>query len=121
MALVGAGNFIYYFTRQARGKRLTTAVVVVGMVILAFAIAIMVNWLANRYNRGWDLTSTKMYSISPKTKQVVQNLQSPVRFVHVYYSTEGQYRLVKKYLEQYQAYNPSMVKVEQINPDRDLA
>ncbi len=119
MGLIGAGNFLYYFIRQAEGKRVLTGAVVAGMLLVSLVIAVLVNFVANRHNTSWDLTSTKYYSISEKTVNILKNLNTPVRLLYIHYSKDESYTLVRKYLEAYRNENSEMVSIAFVDPDRD--
>ncbi len=118
IALLGAGNFIYYFSRQTKGERFMTGVMVAAMILVAFVIAVMVNYLAYRHPTSWDLTSTQMYSLSDKTKDILRNLKKDVKLTFIYYEMDEEYAVVSKILDKYRSYS-TKIKVERLNPDRD--
>ena len=47
--------------------------------IIVLAALVMVNWLANRYNKTYDTTSNKRFTLSNETKKVVDGLKSTQR------------------------------------------
>lgn len=50
------------------------------VVNIAFmCLLVMVNFLASRYHRRWDLTETRRYTLSPETVQILRSLRAPVR------------------------------------------
>ncbi len=51
-------------------------------VLIVLAILSAANYLANLYNKTYDATSTKLFSLSDQTKKVVGNLKAPVK---IYY------------------------------------
>jgi len=62
--------------RNARYGTLAGVSVIVGLGILVAA-----NYLSNRQNKRWDLTSNKQYSLSDQTVKLLQDLKSPVKFL----------------------------------------
>lgn len=44
--------------------------------IIIVAVLVMVNWLANRYNKTVDTTSNKRFTLSQETKKIVKDLKS---------------------------------------------
>ena len=60
-----------------RGARYT--VTSLTLVVLAAGIAVAVNVLAHRYDKRWDLTASRQYSLSEQSVQVVRNLDRDVK------------------------------------------
>jgi ABC-type uncharacterized transport system involved in gliding motility auxiliary subunit len=97
-------------TRQTRYT--LYAGVYIALVVAILAIA---NFLANRYNKSFDSTSNKFYSLSPQTEKVVKNLKDDVRIT--YFDKGDQFRAARDLLERYATLSPK-VKVEYIDPDK---
>jgi len=51
--------------------------------VIVLAALVMVNWLANRYNKPFDTTSNKRYTLSEETKKVVDGLKSDVTITYI--------------------------------------
>ena len=51
--------------------------------IIVIAVLVMVNWLANRYNRSYDTTSNKRFTLSQETKKVVKGLKSDATITYI--------------------------------------
>ena len=51
--------------------------------IIVIAALILVNWLANRYNKTYDTTSNKQFTLSPETKKIVKNLKSNATITYI--------------------------------------
>lgn len=51
--------------------------------IIVLAALVMVNWLANRYNKTYDTTSNKRYTLSSETKKVVDGLKSDATITYI--------------------------------------
>ncbi len=51
--------------------------------IIVIAALILVNWLANRYNKSYDTTSNKQFTLSPETKKIVKNLKGTATITYI--------------------------------------
>jgi ABC-type uncharacterized transport system involved in gliding motility auxiliary subunit len=51
--------------------------------IIVLAALVLVNWLANRYNKPFDTTANKRYTLSQETKKVVDGLKSDVTITYI--------------------------------------
>ena len=51
--------------------------------IVVIAALILVNWLANRYNKSFDTTSNKQFTLSDETKKIVKGLKSDATIVYL--------------------------------------
>jgi ABC-type uncharacterized transport system involved in gliding motility auxiliary subunit len=87
-------------------------------VLLAVALTIMVNWLGARHYLSADWTSSKMYSISDKTRGVLSSLDEEIRVVVFMTPASPLYDQVFELLNRYAA-GSSKVKVEYIDPDKE--
>ncbi len=84
--------------------------------LVALAIAVSVNYFANRYTRHWDLTPNKKYSLSPQTQRMLKNLN---RDITVYvFDRERAFRDRRDLLDQY-ASASRRITVRYVDPDRD--
>jgi len=50
--------------------------------VVVLAILSAANYLADRYNKTYDATSNKLYTLSDQTKKVVGNLKQDVKFLY---------------------------------------
>jgi ABC-type uncharacterized transport system involved in gliding motility auxiliary subunit len=89
------------------------ATIYILVVIAAVAVA---NVLADRYNKSFDATSNKRYSLSDQTAKVVKGLKQDARII--YFNQTTQFREGKDLLDQYANLSPK-VKVEYIDPDKN--
>jgi ABC-type uncharacterized transport system involved in gliding motility auxiliary subunit len=87
-------------------------------VVLAVALTIMVNWLAARHYHSADWTSSKMYSISDKTRSILSDLGEEIRVVVFMTPASPLYDQVFELLNRYAAASDK-VKVEYIDPDKE--
>ncbi|MFL6351887.1 MAG: GldG family protein [Bryobacteraceae bacterium] len=51
--------------------------------IVVIAVLVMINWLANRYNKSYDTTSNKRFTLSQETKKVVKGLKSDATITYI--------------------------------------
>ena len=87
--------------RQARygaTASLYTIIVIAGLVII--------NWLANRYNKTVDVTSNKQYTLSQETQRVVKNLKQDATITYID-KAEG-FNTAKPMLERYSNISPKV-------------
>ena len=99
--------------RARQTKYAAYATIYILVVIAAVAVA---NVLADRYNKSFDATSNKRYSLSDQTAKVVKGLKQDVRII--YFNQTTQFREGKDLLDQYAKLSPK-VKVEYIDPDKN--
>lgn len=84
-------------------------------VTVVLAILVVANVLANRYNKSYDSTSNKRYSLSPQTAKIVKGLKQPATIT--YYDQATRFGQAKDQLDQYANLSPK-VHVEYIDPDK---
>src|SRR6185312_4412365 len=51
--------------------------------IIVIAVLVLVNWLANRYNKTYDTTSNKRFTLSQETQKMAQNLKSDATITYI--------------------------------------
>lgn len=91
------------------------------LMILAFVgILVMVNALSNRHHWRWDVTSSKQFSISEQTVNVLKGLTEPVKVIGFFstanpYQAESQLQL-ENLLKSYQLHTDKL-SFEFIDPD----
>jgi ABC-type uncharacterized transport system involved in gliding motility auxiliary subunit len=95
--------------RQARYGSLAAA-----SVLLVVGILAAINYIGTRYNRRWDLTSARQFSLSDQTKKVLQDLKEPVR-IRVFARSDDQ--RFRDRLDQY-TYQSKLVTTEYIDPEK---
>ena len=97
-------------SRQTKYTGYVTAYVLVVIAVLA-----AVNFLANRYDKSYDSTSNKQFSLSEQTVKLVSNLKSDIQLV--YFGDTGSFPQARDLLDRYAAISPK-VKVTYIDPVR---
>ncbi len=100
---------------QLVGLRSTQTNLNILVSIIAFTVILSVlNVFATRFDRTFDLTEEGLFSLSPQTVQVVQNLNSPLK-VWVVTEDKGD-APTRQELDRYQRLNPDQFSYEFLNP-----
>jgi len=82
---------------KARQTKYGAYVAVYILVVLAILGA--VNFLANRYDKSYDSTKNKQYSLSDQTIKIVKDLKNNVRMV--YFGDTGSFPNARDLLDRY--------------------
>jgi ABC-type uncharacterized transport system involved in gliding motility auxiliary subunit len=101
-----------------RKERIAVASSATAGIVLAVALVGMVNWLGYRHYVRADWTSSRIYSLSDKTKNVLKGIKDEVRVVVLMTPTTPLFGETKELLSRYEAITPKL-KVEFIDPERD--
>ena len=101
-------NLDFLKTRQTK---YTAYVIVYILVIIAVLGA--VNFLANRYNKSYDSTANKQFSLSDQTAKVVEGLKKDVKVT--YFGEKAQFPQARDLLDRYQTLSTKL-KVDYIDP-----
>jgi len=98
---------------KARQTRYAAYATVYILVILA--VVVVANVLASRYNKTYDATSNKRYSLSEETKKIVDGLKQPATITYFNQSTRfGQGRDL---MNEYSNLSPK-IHVDYVDPDK---
>lgn len=84
-------------------------------ILIVLAIASVANVLADRYNKSYDGTATKRYSLSEQTAKIVKGLKQDATIT--YYDQTTRYQSAKDLLEQYANLSPK-IHVQYVDPDK---
>jgi ABC-type uncharacterized transport system involved in gliding motility auxiliary subunit len=84
-------------------------------VVLVFTILVIVNVLADRYNKSYDSSSTKRFSLSEQTAKIVTGLKQSATIT--YYDQSTRFASAKDQLDPYANLSPK-VHVEYVDPDK---
>lgn len=99
---------------KARQTRYTAyAVVYILVVLVAVVVA---NVLANRYDKSWDATKNKQYSLSEETAKLVKGVHEPITIT--YFNQSTHFAEGKDLLDEYKDIS-SNVHVKFVDPDKD--
>lgn len=89
------------------------AVVYILVVLTAVVIA---NYLADRYNKSYDATANKRYSLSDQTAKIVKGLKQPAT---IYFFDQGtRFQHAKDLLGEYSDLSPK-IQVKYVDPDKN--
>lgn len=99
---------------EARQTKYAAYVTVYILVILA--IISVANVLANRYNKSYDSTSNKRYSLSDQTAKIVKGLTQPATIT--YFDKTSNFPMAKDLLDRYTTLSPK-IHLDYIDPDKN--
>jgi ABC-type uncharacterized transport system involved in gliding motility auxiliary subunit len=85
-------------------------------ILIVIAAVVVANILADRYNKSYDSTSNKRYSLSGQTAKIVKGLNQDA--VITYFNRSTRFRDGKDLLDQYANLSPKL-KVKYVDPDKD--
>jgi ABC-type uncharacterized transport system involved in gliding motility auxiliary subunit len=83
--------------------------------LVFLTILVVVNVLADRYNKSYDSTSNKRYSLSEQTAKIAKGLKQPATIT--YFDQSTRFARAKDELDQYASLSPK-VHVEYVDPDK---
>jgi hypothetical protein len=101
-------------------RRLTAASVSTAGVVLVAVLLVLVNYLGWKYHKRSDWTSSAIYSLSEKTRNVLEALERDVDVVLFMQPLDELYGPVKELLARYEAATPRLT-VREVDPERNLA
>jgi ABC-type uncharacterized transport system involved in gliding motility auxiliary subunit len=86
--------------------------------VLVVIITFMANYLAYRHYHRWDWTSEGLFTLSPRTHELLRGLDDDIDVYLVLSSGESNYRDLRELLERYRAESQHLV-LHFIDPDRE--
>jgi len=98
-----------------RARQTKYALFAASYILMVLAIIVAGNVLADRYNKTFDATSNKRYSLSPQTAKIVKGLKEPATIT--YFDQSSRFAQAKDQLEQYANLSPK-VHVGYVDPDK---
>jgi len=99
---------------EARQTKYAAYVTLYILVILC--IVTVANVLANRYNKSYDSTSNKRYSLSDQTAKIVKGLSQPISIT--YFDKSTGFQTGKDLLDRYATLSPK-VHLDYVDPDKN--
>ena len=99
---------------KARQTRYAAYATIYTLVVIS--IVAVANLLADRYNKSFDATSNKRYSLSDQTAKIVRGLHQDATIT--YFDQSTRFRSGKDLLDQYANLSPK-VHVEYVDPDKN--
>jgi ABC-type uncharacterized transport system involved in gliding motility auxiliary subunit len=85
-------------------------------ILVVIAIVVVANVLANRYNKSYDATSNKRYSLSDQTKKIVTGLKQDATIT--YFNQGTRFQEGKDLLDEYANLSPR-VHIAYVDPDKN--
>lgn len=85
-------------------------------ILVVLAIISVANVLANRYNKSYDSTSNKRYSLSDQTAKIVKGLSQPVNIT--YFDKKSGFQSARDLLDRYATLS-TKIHLDYINPDEN--
>lgn len=85
-------------------------------VVVVVTAIVVVNILANRYNKSIDTTANKRYSLSPQTAKIVKGLKQNATIT--YFNQSSRFAEGKDLLDEYKNLSPR-VQVDYVDMDKD--
>jgi ABC-type uncharacterized transport system involved in gliding motility auxiliary subunit len=83
--------------------------------LVVVAVLVVVNVLASRHDKSWDLTKSHINSLSPESVKVIQQLHKPLNLIYFDHSTN--FASAQPFFARYQR-ESNDVNVEYVDPDR---
>lgn len=99
-----------------RAKQTKYAAYATAYILVALAAAVVLNVLADRYNKSFDTTSNKRYSLSPQTDKIVKGLSQNATIT--YFNQSTRFRDGKDLLDEYANLSPK-VHIVYVDPDKN--
>ncbi|HEY8022178.1 MAG TPA: GldG family protein [Thermoanaerobaculia bacterium] len=87
-------------------------------VLLVFALLLLVNYFGWKYYKRFDWTQSRLYTLSPKSKEVLKRLDRDVDAVVFLRPQDDLYQPVKEILARYAAASPRL-HVRMIDPEKN--
>jgi ABC-2 type transport system permease protein len=88
--------------------------------LFVIAIVAMVNYLAFRHYQRFDWTSQGLFTLSPKSKTVLRELDKDIDLYVFMSRGEGSFAQTEELIKRYAAASPHL-KVHYVDPDRDAS
>jgi ABC-type uncharacterized transport system involved in gliding motility auxiliary subunit len=85
-------------------------------ILVVLAVVVVANYLANRYNKSYDATANKRYSLSNETKKIVDGLKQDATIT--YFNASTRFSEGRDLLDEYSALSPK-VHVKYVDPVKE--
>lgn len=103
-------------SKGLRARRTKNAVYASIYILVILAVIVVANYLSNRYNKTWDLTANRRYSLANESKKIVGELKHAATIT--YYNQSTRFGEAKNLLDEY-ANASHKVRVKYVDPDKD--
>jgi len=84
-------------------------------ILVVLLVLVAINFLANRYDKSYDSTANKQFSLSDQTIRVVKGLKRDIQFN--YFGPQNEFRVARDTLDRYSSLSPKL-HVAYIDPER---
>jgi len=84
-------------------------------ILVVLAVLVAVNFLANRYDKSYDSTANKQFSLSDQTIKVVKGLKNDVQMT--YFGPQAEFRTARDMLDRYSGLSPKL-HATYVDPER---
>lgn len=88
----------------------------VSYILIVIAAVVVANVLADKYNKSYDATANKRYSLSEQTAKIVKGLKQNATIT--YFNQSTRFREGRDLLDQYANLSPK-VQVKYVDPEKD--
>lgn len=85
-------------------------------ILVVLTAVVIANVLADRYNKSYDATANKRYSLSDQTAKIVKELKQPATIT--YFDQSTRFQSAKDLLSEYANLSPK-VQVNYVDPDKN--
>lgn len=103
-------------TRWLKARQTQYAAYAAVYILVVIAAVVVVNILANRYNKSVDTTANKRYSLSEQTAKIVKDLKQNATIV--YFNQTTRFREGKDLLDEYTNLSPR-IHIQYVDPDKN--
>ena len=115
------GIFFFVMSRKEMFHALKTRTALYGMnatvvILVVLAILICINLLTYRHNFTWDLTESSVFTLSPQTKKIAQNLPRKVKMTAFFQTGPGREKF-ELLADGYKKLT-NLIEVEMVDPIR---
>jgi len=99
-----------------KARQTKYAAYAVTYILIVIAAVVVANVLADRYNKSYDSTTNKRYSLSDQTAKIVKGLKQNATIT--YFNQSTRFRDGKDLLDQYANLSPKL-QVKYVDPDKE--
>ncbi len=103
-------------SKWLKARQTQYAAFAVVYILIVVAVVVVVNVLGNRYNKSYDATANKRYSLSEQTAKIVKGLKQDATIT--YFNPSRGFGEGKDLLDEYKNLSPK-VKVQYLDPVKD--
>jgi len=99
-----------------KARQMKFAAYATSYILVVIAAIVIANLLGDRYNKSYDATANKRYSLSEQTAKIVKGLKQDATVT--YFNATTRFEEAKDLLGEYKNLSPK-VKVEYVDPDKN--